>query len=179
MKTLSRLCAWPLVGLLTAIVMSAPVYAASTHKCQVHQLEARFDDRDGLFDGMSQRGTLLVLRNKGTRTCQLDALPTLAFEGAGGRRLSVERRVPRGMHPGPVLLPVMVAPGVEVAMLLRWVSADVYPGGNCLAPEIAMLELSGGGLRLPFGLRMCAESGSSHFFDQAPLERVPDEVERG
>ncbi|WP_375154759.1 DUF4232 domain-containing protein [Pseudomonas sp. PDM25] len=117
---------------------------------------------------MSQRGTLLVLRNNGPHTCQLGALPTLRFEGSGGRRRPVDRRLPRGMHPGPVLLPIAVAPGVEVAMLLHWVSGDVYPGHNCLTPVTAVLDLSEGALRVPFGLPMCAAVGSTEFFDQAP-----------
>ncbi|WP_150652846.1 DUF4232 domain-containing protein [Pseudomonas fluorescens] len=180
MKGLSRLYTWPLAFLATAIVLSAPVQAAGDHKgsvCQVSQLDAHFDDRDGVFDGMSQRGTLLVLRNNGPHTCQLGALPTLRFEGPDGQRLPVERRLPRGMHPGPVLLPVAVAPGVEVAMLLHWVSGDVYPGHNCLTPATAVLDLSEEALRVPFGLPMCAAVGSAEFFDQAPLGRVTDKVE--
>ena len=179
-KSLFSLCTCSLAGLITSIALASPAQAISAHKknrCEARQLEAYFDNRNGLLDGMSQRGTLLVLYNKGARACQLDALPALWFEGANGQRLPVERRAPRGMHPGPVLLPVTLAPGAEVATLLRWVSGAAYPGGNCLTPNTAVLELPEEVLRLPFGLPMCAAAGSSDFFNQLPLGRIPDELE--
>lgn len=154
-------------------MVSAPVRATTAPDnepvCRVTQLTTHFDDKEGVFDGMSQSGTLLVLRNTGVRPCQVNALPALGFEGGNGKLLTVERHIPRGMHPGPVLLPLMVAPGAEVAMRLHWVSNDVYEGHNCVTPETAVLTLLDGVLRLPFGRTMCAAAGATEFFDQTPL----------
>ena len=159
-----------------ATLVSAPVRATTApgHElvCRAAQFSAHFDDKEGAFDGMSQRGTLLVLRNTGIQACQINALPALGFEGKGDKLLTVERRMPRGMHPGPVLLPLMVAPGAEVAMKLHWVSSDVYEGHNCVMPETAVLTLQDGVLRLPFGLTMCAAAGATEFFEQTPLGPV-------
>lgn len=168
------------IAFMQSIMVSAPVEATTAPNndviCRVTQFNTHFDDRGGEFDGMSQSGTLLILRNIGVRACQVNAFPALKFEEGSGSLLTAERRLPRGMHPGPVFLPLMVAPGAEVVIQLRWVSSDVYDGNNCVTPDTAVLTFPDGALRLPFGRTMCAAAGKTEFFEQAPLVSV---VKRG
>ncbi len=137
--------------------------------CQPDDIRAHLDDRDGEFTGMSQSGTLLVLRNTGHIACTLEPLPALRFEDAKQPPLTVERRIPHGMHPGPVLRSVVVAPGQQVASRLRWVASDAFDAGNCVTPAFVSLELKGGTLRIPFDHMMCAAAGDTAYFDQGPL----------
>lgn len=163
------------VLLLGALLTSAPALASPAPGkdvvCKVSQLSARFDNKQGEFDGMSQRGTFLVLRNAGEHSCQISMLPVLVFEGKDryGHPLTVQRRMPRGMHPGPALMSVDVAPGASVAIKLHWVAGDVYDGHNCVTTKMAVLSLPGNGLKVPLEEPMCAQKGSTQFFDQSPL----------
>jgi hypothetical protein len=136
------------------------------------QLTVVLDGRNGEFDGMSQSGALLVLRNTGHIACTLSPLPALTFEDARQQPLTMERRPPRGMHPGPVLLPVAVTPGQKVATRLRWVASDAFDAGNCVSPAFVSLTLKGGTLRVPFGHTLCAAAGSTAYFDQSPLRMM-------
>ncbi|MBB2202269.1 DUF4232 domain-containing protein [Gluconacetobacter tumulisoli] len=149
---------------------AAPV-SRSFPDCTAAQLSLGFDDENGRFDGMSQSGTLLVLRNLGPAACKLPALPVLWFEDEGHHSVPAERRPPAGMNPGPVLLPVAVAPQAELTARLHWVSNDVYGDShNCIRPEIAVLEVPDGTLRQRFGRQMCAPEHSTQYFTQAPLQ---------
>ncbi|AHK19330.1 DUF4232 domain-containing protein [Yersinia similis] len=177
------------VALSVAMTLSASAWAISEQVtsartvpdndivCHVAHLNARFDDKEGLFEGASQSGTLLILRNISARSCQVNAMPVVSFEGAGGQQLAVFRRVPRGMRQEPILSPVTVAAGAEVAVQLRWVAGDVFDGNNCVTPEKVVVTLLGGTLRLPFGRQMCAASGDTEFFSQAPVGPVTNEVQ--
>lgn len=162
----------PCAGLFVAGTLSASmVQAASVRssQCPVSQLSLGFDDEGGAFNGMSQSGTLLVLRNIGRAPCRVRALPRLHFEDADGRAVDAVRRAPPGMHPGPVLSSVQVMPGAALTARLHWVSGDVYDGHHCISPATAVIDLPGGTLRQSFGRHMCAPAGSARFFDQAPL----------
>lgn len=141
--------------------------------CAASQLSFGFDDEGGMFNGMSQSGTLLVLRNIGTVPCQVQALPDLHFVNAEGHAMNARRRAPRGMHPGPVLPPVLVMSGAELTARLHWVSGDVYDGHNCISPALAVLDLPEGALRQPFERHLCAPANETQFFDQAPLRPDP------
>ncbi|WP_323989077.1 DUF4232 domain-containing protein [Nguyenibacter sp. L1] len=157
-------------GLSASMAQAAPVPYS---KCTVSQLSLGFDDEGGAFNGMSQSGTLLVLRNIGIAPCQVRALPHLHFEDADGHAVDAVRRAPPGMHPGPVLSSVQVMPDAELTARLHWVSGDVYDGHHCISPATAVLDLPGGALRQAFGRHMCAPAGSAQFFDQAPLRPDP------
>lgn len=179
------------VALIVAMTLSASAWAISEQAkseqattvldndivCHVAHLNARFDDKEGLFEGASQSGTLLILRNISARACQVNAMPVISFEGAVGQQLAVFRKVPRGMRQDPILSPVTVAAGAEVAVQLRWVASDAFDGNNCVTPEKVVVTLLGGTLRLPFGRQMCAASGDTEFFSQAPVGPVTNEVQ--
>lgn len=164
------------IGLLAVLGLSVSATRAAPAPypaCTVSQLSLGFDDEGGTFNGMSQSGTLLVLRNIGTTPCRVQALPHLHFEDTAGHALNAARRSSAGMLHGPVLLPVLVMPEAEVTARLHWVSGDVYDGHHCLAPATAVLDLPDGVLRQSFERHMCAPAGSTGFFDQAPLRADP------
>ena len=94
--------------LLLAFAITA-VTAPRLPACTANQLSLSFDGEGGAFNGMSQSGTLLVLRNVGPTACSVAGLPKLTFKNAAGKPLAITRKVPIGMHPGPVILPIGVA----------------------------------------------------------------------
>lgn len=159
--------------ILSALALPTSGQAASipvhSDDCLPSQLTLSLDSRNGEFDGMSQSGTLLALRNTGHTACTLTPLPALIFEDTKQQSLTVKRRIPRGMHPGPVLLPVAIAPGQTVASKLHWVASDAFDAGNCITPAFVSLQMKGSTLRVPFGHRMCAAAGDTAYFDQPPL----------
>lgn len=159
----------PLLVFAISTSVRADTLPEHTDVCLSAQLAVKLDSKNGVFDGMSQSGALLVLRNTGHTACTLTPLPVLSFEDEKQRPLTVERRIPRGMHPGPVLLPVAVVPGQQVASLLRWVASDAFDADNCVTPAFVSLETKGGTLRVPFDHMMCAAAGDTAYFEQGPL----------
>ncbi|KNC93361.1 hypothetical protein GM31_19715 [Trabulsiella odontotermitis] len=125
------------------------------------------DDHNGLYNGMSQSGTSLVLHNTGKRACMLPPLPVLHFSDAARQPVTAERRTVRGMHPGPVLPPVIVPVGGELQILLRWVASDTFDGSNCIRPAFVSLSLDGGMLTVPFDRQMCAAKGQTGYYSQS------------
>lgn len=99
--------------------------------CSASQLSIAVDSENGNFDGMSHSGTLLVLRNIGPVRCTVAGFPALTFLDAANHPLPLSREVSRGMHPGPVIVPVTVVPGAELTATLRWISSDVVRPGSC------------------------------------------------
>ena len=151
------------------LLLTSPVRAQlpSVSPCQPSGINLRTDDRNGQYDGMSQRGTTLVLQNTGSGACLLPQLPVLSFSDAEHHPVMAERRPVPGMHPGPVLPPVTMAPGAELQTELRWVSGDVFDNGHCIRPAYVSLELDGGALTVPFNHQMCAAEGQSGYYSQS------------
>ncbi|MBB6244001.1 hypothetical protein HDE79_003476 [Rhodanobacter sp. MP1X3] len=94
----------------------------------------------------------------------------LHFEDAAHHLLSIVRQVPRGMHPGPVLLPVSMAPGAEATAELHWVSGDVYDGHNCVSPTTAVVQVGADTYRQPFSNRFCSAANAPATFTQTWLK---------
>jgi hypothetical protein len=139
--------------------------AAALPSCVTHQLNVSTDARQGDFNGMSHSGTLLIFRNKSRRTCTLPGLPALTFLDATGKTLPIQRRAPIGMHPGPVVLPVRLAPGKVVSTPLRWVSGPVYDHSRC--PFVVSVTVAG--WHVPLGAKMCGQAGQPIWIDQPTL----------
>ena len=139
-------------------------------QCQADQIKARFDSKKGAFDGMSQQGFLLILRNHSKKSCTLEALPTLAFKDANNTLLNVKRNTPKDLSSEPALLPVIVQPDKEVSMRLHWVSSNVFDDAHCVTPNKTVLTLQGGTVSLPFNRQICSPKGNIAFFDQTQLE---------
>ena len=106
---------------------------AAMPPCAAH-VSLRFDRQGGAFDNLSQSGVLLILRNVGSAECRMPGLPPLRFADGAGHDLAVVREPPPGMHPGPVIAPIGLAPGAEAIAALHWVSRDAFGGHHCVVP---------------------------------------------
>ena len=156
---------------LAAITLSARAQtppAPSVPMCQANQLSLATDDEDGSFNGMSHSGTLLVLRNIASNACRLAATPQLSFEDSAhtGVAIALEPKnnpfrgpVVNGRHlpmgHGPVVIPIVIAPGAEATATLTWVSNDVYDHGTCLTPATILVKVDAATLHAPFDRHVC------------------------
>ncbi|MGK2894502.1 DUF4232 domain-containing protein [Klebsiella michiganensis] len=152
---------------LSLLLPAARADIMSILPCESSDITMHTDDRSGLYDGMSQSGTTLVLHNTGPGACMLPPRPVLTFSDAAHHPMTVERRTVRGMHPGPVLPPVIVPADRELLILLRWVASDAFDGGNCIRPAFVSLNLAGGSLTVPFDRQMCAAKGQTGYYSQS------------
>ncbi|MCP1216942.1 DUF4232 domain-containing protein [Acetobacter orientalis] len=157
-------------------VMAVRAHAApqTYPTCQAEQLSLTLDDEGGAFNGMSQSGTLLVVRNIGAGPCQIQPLPLVQFANAAGHVLPVTRRAVGGPKPQPAMAAVAFMPEAELIARLHWVSGAVYDNAQCVSPATLVLALPSGSLSQPFARHMCAPAGATAFFDQMPLH--PDAV---
>ena len=154
---------------LTALFLMAGTLAGTqaADLCQPGNLRLSIDHRNGQYDGMSHRGVVLDIRNTGTTDCELDARPDLTFSGAlnDGTPATAEAQSPAGMHPGPVLPPVTLAPQQTQHTLIRWVSGDVFDDGhNCITTNSAQLSVGGHMLSVAAEFYMCAPEGRRDYF---------------
>lgn len=145
--------------------------------CTADQLLVSTDGEDGDFNGMSQSGTLIILRNNGAEACRLLPLARATLLDKDGKPLGpFATAVPgaRGMHPGPVVLPVAVAAGAELTATMRWVSGPVYDDTVCLDPFTLVLSLGELTLKTPLEGHLCGDRTKGVF---ANLSRfAPDPV---
>jgi hypothetical protein len=156
-----------------ALVSAAAVQVAALPPCDGGLL-MRLDGEDGAFNGMSHSGALLVIRNLGPAPCRLPGLPRLKVQDAGGRDLPIVRQAPPGMHPGPMVLPVGVAPDAEVTAPLRWVSGPVYDRSRCLTPDRIVVSLGARLMTAPWpGGPICGRAGAPVTFEQPVLRPDP------
>ena len=143
--------------------------AATVPACTGRELALSTNPRDGDFNGMSHSGTYLVLRNTSRHACQVPGLPSVALRDAAGRALPLARRAPVGMHPGPVIRPVIIPAGGRVATGLRWVSGPVYDRNRKFDVRTATVSIAGRSLRTPLRATIYAQAGQPASFDQPPL----------
>ncbi len=159
----------PLLAGAVMVAVPTPELITAVPPCATG-IAMRFDRDGGAFDGMSHSGVWLVLRNIGSADCLLPGLAKVQFDDAAGHGLDVVREPPPGMHPGPVVMPFVLAPGAEASVALTWVSGDVYAGHHCVIPaKIAI----GDGPDAPSALwrfgQLCGEPGKPISFRQPVL----------
>ncbi len=156
-----------------ALVLAATPPASALPSCTASQLSLAVDGQGGAFNGMSHGGALLVIRNLGPKACRLPGLPMLVFKDAKGRPLPIARQAPKGMHPGPVVVPVGVAAGAELTVPLRWVSGEVYDRSQCLTTAFAAVTIGAEMVQTAFTARLCGQAGVGIGFDQPILHVDP------
>ena len=163
----------PLLAGAVMVAAPAPEAIAATTPCSA-SIAVRVERRGGSSDGLPQSGVLLVLRNIGPADCLLPGLPQLQFDDAAGQGLDVLREPPPGMHPGPVVTPLVLAPGAEASAALTWVSGGVNAGHHCVTP--AKLAIGEGpeapGAPWRFG-QVCGQPGKPLWFRQPVLRLGP------
>lgn len=150
--------------------MSAP-------ECRPGALRLRLDGRDGDFNGMSHSGVLVILQNRGPRACRVPGLPRVEALTAGGAVLPVTRRAPVGMRPGPVVVPLRMAPGAVASTPLRWVAGPVFPHSRCFTPAALRVTAGAVVLKAPWdGGQVCGEAGGPATFEQPVLRPGLDDA---
>lgn len=157
--------------LILSMLLAAPsVATASTAPpaCRADQLRLSLDPHGGDFNGMSHSGTELSIRNLGA-DCLLVALPVIRLSDARGRALPAIRQAPRGMHPGPVLMPVRLSGGRRAATDLRWVSGPVFPHSRSVRVARITVQVGTKVLRASLPATLYGEAGKPITFDQTPL----------
>lgn len=155
------------------MLIALALAAAATPMCAPRDLSATTDAADADFNGMQHSGTYLVVANKGRRACRIEGLPKLTLLDARGRPLPARRNMPVGMHPGPVVMPVTLAPGASARTGIRWISGPVFEHNRTLTATRATLRVNDGTIRLPFHAAINAEAGKPGGFDQPPLQPTP------
>lgn len=160
---------WLIFGLLVGVPLGGGLMAAQSRKqtpspltrypdCRAEDLSFHTDEQGGNFDGMSHSGTLLILRNTGAKSCVMQAFPALVFsDGTGKLKIRAESSLPLYAHPGPVVMPVAIAPGEEAMASLRWVSGAVFDDSVCLDPTQLSVAFGGRPLRTEFHGHLCGE----------------------
>ncbi len=136
---------------------TAPVPA-----CQQHQLSLATDGEDGYFNGMSHSGFLVVVRNTGPGPCRITPIANITFADSSGKDLlpPTAHQGPPGMHPGPVVVSVVLPEKAELTAELRWISGNLFDHGVCIAPT--HLQVSFGSTRLDTGINasVCWDSST-------------------
>jgi len=149
-------------------VQTAPAQTGPLKLCAAKQLSLAVDPEGGEFDGMSHGGVLLVIRNISSTLCQVAAFPDLTFGDKAHHPLDIVREntttlaLKHAMHPGPVVLPVPVAPGAELTSSMRWIASDVSEKANCVNPTILTLTIGNAELTIPIQANICGQPKASY-----------------
>lgn len=167
-KRLGTACmgAW-LLAMVSACTTSA---SADVQSCQPRQLELSLDGGGGDFNGMSHGGTYVVLRNRGTTACRVPARPDLSFLDAHEAPLRASLQPIRGMHPGPVLLPVEIPAQARVRASLRWVTGEVFDDTQCIDPVFLKIGVGEGALTTRFRGHLCGSRAEGPLYQWAPFQ---------
>ncbi|WP_415466366.1 DUF4232 domain-containing protein [Acetobacter persici] len=157
--------------------------AGQVPACLPAQMDVTLDSRNGAFDGMSQSGTALVVKNTGPAACIMPPVPLVQFEDAAGKKLPAFRResVP-SRRPGPHgasarqhVVPVRMEARAIREATLHWVSGEVFDDShNCVRPAQLVLKVGQREKKVPFKGQICAAAGSPQSFDQSPLQAHTD-----
>lgn len=152
------------------VAATQPEQVSQPVDCTASDVALRFDGADGNFNGMSHSGTYLILTNKGQHSCRVPRRPELAFVDKKGAVIPAKVNVPTGMHPGPVMTPVLLAPGSSARSGLRWVSGAVYLRSKCADVAKATVQLDSGEVSAPLHGHMCGDASVAIHFDEQWLQ---------
>ncbi|MGI4756418.1 MAG: DUF4232 domain-containing protein [Janthinobacterium lividum] len=141
--------------------------------CEANDLSLATDDENGSFNGMSQAGTLLVLRNLSPAACRVPQRPEITFlQGTSVLDIKQEISGAKFMHPGPVLVPVVIVPEAEVTSKLRWVSGEVFDKSICVTPSAIAVAIGNSKQQVAVAAHICGDRAKGITFQATPL--VPD-----
>jgi hypothetical protein len=79
----------------------------------------------------------------------------------------------RFMHPGPVVLPVIIATGAELTATLNWVSGEVFSDNLCFSPTRLSVSIQGNALHTAFKAHVCGQRSGGCFFSKDPFYARP------
>ena len=151
----------PAIALAFLLGSSLPALPA----CRGSQLRMGLAPRTGVADLRPVSGVVVSIRNLG-RDCVMPALPLLELRDVGGRPLQATRRVPLGMHPGPVVLPIMLSGGHRATFEVTW----PYRPTRERRLRVGSVTISFGTVSLcaPVGTSIGAAPAVPFEFDQPP-----------
>ena len=153
--------------LLTLFLAAAA--QAQPPTCTHSNISVSFDDANGRFTGKTESGGLLVIRNFGDQPCAILPKPAFRFEDQHGKPLDLTWAAPRFMHPGPVMLPILIAPGAELTARMQWVYNPSDHTLACVRTALMEVKVDGAsGPRLPFRQDICGKT-----FTLEPLHPDP------
>lgn len=159
-------------GVLLFAVLS--IHAASARAqaapCEPKQLALTLDDGNGDFNGMSHGGSYVLLRNRSRTRCQIPARPDVAFLDANEQPLPASLQATPGMHPGPVLLPVVIPAHASVRASLRWVTGDVFDDTQCIDASSLRIGIGDGALTAPLQAHLCGSRAQGLQYQFVPFQ---------
>ena len=135
--------------------------------CSSNTLRLATDAEGGQFNGMSQSGTVLVLRNVSSAACALNPFAKVVLKDGAMKTLDVTvdtpnpfrgptidgRRLPMG-H-GPVVRPIVLAAGAEATTTLHWITGPVFDHSICVDPAFLSLDLAGSFVQTALPAHIC------------------------
>ena len=155
--------------LTLAMLLTAP--SPSLLPCRADRLRLTLNGRGGEFNGMSHSGTEFSIRNIGP-DCILDALPKVQLLDARNRLLPAVRQSPRGMHPGPVIVPIRLVAGHRAATAIRWLAGPVSDQNQSVRATKLRVEIGTATLTTRMTATLFGERGQRVTFEQPPLRAV-------
>ena len=120
---------------------------------------------------MSHSGAELSIRNTGP-DCILVALPTVQLRDASNRLVPAVRHAPRGMHLGPVMMPLRLAAGHRAAAEIRWVSGPLFPHSRSVRASRITVKIGTGTLTGPLGATLYGAVGQPATFEQTSMRAI-------
>ncbi len=118
------------------------------------------------FNGMSHSGTFLVLTNRSRTACSIPGLPQLTFLDTNGPvKSEADLAGAKFMHPGPVVLPLVLQPKQSVTTSARWASGPVFQDNLCYKLTGVTLALRDGSVMTPLSGQMCGERSKGVRYD--------------
>ena len=141
-----------------------------TPACTARQLT--FDVKDAPH-ATSHSGLLAVVQNNGPAACSLSPKPAFKFLDAAHEHPDLTWRAPVGMHPGPVMVPLVLAPGVAFTALLQWVDSPVFEHSRCIDLISISLPADSGNLSSSMQGHLCGLAGRPLTYDLEPLHPDP------
>lgn len=140
--------------------------AANANPCTAHEVTLKPGASNGDFNGMSHSGTYLVLTNRSRNACSIPGLPELTFLDANGPvKTEADLAGAKFMHPGPVVLPILLQPKQSITTSARWVSGPVYSDNLCYKLTGVILALREGGAHMALAGEMCGERNKGVHYD--------------
>lgn len=155
------------------IIVSAAIAATASPLCAAQNLTLSINARDGDFNGMSHSGTYLIVHNNGRRACRVPGMPAVTFYDDKARTIPTLRQTPLGMHPGPVVPPVTIQAGGNVATALRWVSGPVFDQNSSYEVRRVGVTIAGRPLKTRLRTTIFGRGGKAAMYSQAPLAVLP------
>jgi hypothetical protein len=119
---------------------------------------------------MSHDGTLMEIRNTSLRACSVPRRPEIAFTNAAGKPVPVHVKAPTGMHPGPTMAPLSLAPDATAHGIVRWVNGPVYDRNTCVDTTRATITLADGTVSAELHAHICGQTGSPLEYEQDSLQ---------